>query len=108
MVKSFRTDTSNQVIRLLSRFRSSAAQNFFPECRDVALIIVPSLDVLIYQMIGNGQYDPTLTDVPQPEPSHGRDDWKPIQSALFVEGSRAGDDGIRRVLEMICAALIPK
>jgi hypothetical protein len=87
----------------------------------------------------NGQYDPTLTDVPQPElrnsreggegsegregkfssltslPSsasreilsgdHSRDGWKPIQGTPFVEGSRGGDDGIRRVLEMVCAAV---
>ena len=71
-----------------------------------ALIIVPSLDLVIYKMGGNnGQYDTTLTDVPQPEPSHERDDWKPIQGTPFVEGSRGGDDGIRRVLEMVCAAV---
>jgi hypothetical protein len=46
--------------------------------------------------------------VPQPEPSHARDDWKPIQGTPFVEGSRAGDDGIRRVLEMVCAAVVPR
>ena len=108
-----------------------------------ALIIVPSLDLVIYKMGGNnGQYEPTLTDVPQPllrefregreggegsnknssstpsQPSsasrdilsgdHSRDDWKPIQGTPFVEGSRGGDDGIRRVLEMVCAAVIPK
>jgi hypothetical protein len=52
--------------------------------------------------------DPTLTDVPQPEPNHERNDWKPIQGTPFVEGSRAGDDGIRHVLEMVCAALAPR
>jgi hypothetical protein len=65
------------------------------------LIIAPSLDLVIYKMGGNnGQYDPTFTNIPQPEPSHERDDWKPIQRTPFVEGSRAGDDRIRRVLEM--------
>jgi CubicO group peptidase (beta-lactamase class C family) len=74
-----------------------------------ALIIVPSLDLVIYKMGGNnGQYDPTLTDVPQPDPSHERDDWKPIVGTPFIEGSRAGDDGIRRVLEMVCAAVAPQ
>jgi hypothetical protein len=64
-----------------------------------ALIIVPSLDLVIYKMGGNnGQYDPTLTDVAQPEPSHERDDWKPIQGTPFIEGRRGGDDGIRRLL----------
>ena len=71
-----------------------------------ALIIVPSLDLVIYKMGGNnGQYNPTLTDVPQPEPSHARDDWKPIVGTPFQEASRAGDDGLRRVLEMVYAAV---
>ena len=104
------------------------------------LVIVSSLDLVIYKMGGNnGQYDPTLTGVPQPElrssregseggearngnsPSHtslpsptsreilsgdrSRDDWKLIPSTPFIEGSRGGDDGIRRVLEMVCAAV---
>ncbi|MHB8523333.1 MAG: serine hydrolase domain-containing protein [Limisphaerales bacterium] len=71
-----------------------------------ALIIVPSLDLVIYKMGGNnGQYDPALTRLPQPEPDHSRDDWKPIPRAPFHEGSLGGDDGIRRVLEMVCAAV---
>jgi CubicO group peptidase (beta-lactamase class C family) len=71
-----------------------------------ALLIVPSLDLVIYKMGGNnGQYDPTFTNIPQPEPSRDRDDWKPIQGTPFQEPSRAGDDGIRRVLEMVCAAV---
>jgi len=71
-----------------------------------ALIIVPSLQTVIYKMGGNnGQYDPSLTGLPQPEPSHDRDDWKPIPRTPFHEGSMGGDDGIRRVLEMVCAAV---
>jgi CubicO group peptidase (beta-lactamase class C family) len=71
-----------------------------------ALLIVPSLDLVIYKMGGNnGQYEPTLTGLPQPEPSHDRDDWKPIPRTPFHEGSLGGDDGIRRVLEMVCAAV---
>jgi len=71
-----------------------------------ALIIVPSLDLVIYKMGGNnGQYDPTFTTIPQPEPSHERDDWEPIPRTPFHEGSMGGDDGIRRVLEMVCAAV---
>jgi hypothetical protein len=43
-----------------------------------ALIVVPSLDLVIYKMGGsNGQYDSNFTDIPQPEPNHDRDDWKP-------------------------------
>jgi CubicO group peptidase (beta-lactamase class C family) len=71
-----------------------------------AIYIVPSLDLVIYKMGGNnGQYDPTLTGLPQPEPDHSRDDWKPIPRTPFNEGSLGGDDGIRRVLEMVCAAV---
>jgi CubicO group peptidase (beta-lactamase class C family) len=70
-----------------------------------ALLVVPSLDLVIYKLGGhNGQYDPALTGLPQPEPSHERDDWKPIPRTPFNEGSLGGDDGIRRVLEMVCAA----
>jgi hypothetical protein len=56
----------------------------------------------------NGQYDPTLTDVPQPEARTDRDDWKPISGTPFQEPSRGGDDGLRRVLEMVCAAVVPQ
>ena len=72
-----------------------------------ALLIVPSLDLVIYKMGGsNGQYDPTLTRIPQPEASTARDAWKPIPRTPFNEGSNAGDEGIRRVLEMVCAACL--
>lgn len=71
-----------------------------------AIMIVPSLDLVIYKMGGNnGQYDPTLTGLPQPQPDHSRDDWKRIARTPFNEGSMGGDDGIRRVLEMVCAAV---
>ena len=71
-----------------------------------ALIVVPSLDLVIYKMGGNnGQYDPGLTGLPQPEPDQSRDDWKPIPRTPFNEGSLGGDDGIRRVVEMVCAAV---
>ncbi len=72
-----------------------------------ALIIVPSLDLVIYKMGGHhGQYDPNLTRIPQPQMSGERDDWKPIPRTPFNEGSNGGDDGIRRVLEMVCAATV--
>ncbi|MDB6020336.1 MAG: serine hydrolase [Pedosphaera sp.] len=74
-----------------------------------AIIIVPSLDIVIYKMGGNnGQYEPALTGLPQPEPDLSRDDWKPIARTPFNEGSLGGDDGIRRVLEMVCAAVREK
>ncbi len=71
------------------------------------LFVVPSLDLVIYKMGGNnGQYDPTLTGLPQPDPvDHSRDDWKPVPRTPFNEGSLGGDDGLRRVLEMVSAAV---
>jgi hypothetical protein len=40
----------------------------------LALIIAPSLDLMIYKMGGNNsQCDPTVTNVPQPESSQARD-----------------------------------
>ncbi len=71
-----------------------------------ALAVIPSEDLVIYKLGGNnGQYDPSLTGLPQPEPNHDRDDWKPIPRSPFHEGSMGGDDGIRRVIEMVCAAV---
>ena len=70
------------------------------------IFIVPSLDVVIYKLGGNnGQYDPALTGLPQPAPDTLRDDWKPIPRSPFHEGSLGGDDGLRRVLELVSAAV---
>ncbi len=73
------------------------------------IFVVPSLDLVIYKLGGNnGQYDPTLTGLPQPtDVDHSRDNWKPIPGTPFNEGSKGGDDGLRRVLEMVSAACIP-
>lgn len=71
------------------------------------IFIVPSLDLVIYKMGGNnGQYDPALTGIPQPFAYDGaRDKWQPIARTPFNEGSLGGDDGLRRVLEMVSAAV---
>ena len=71
------------------------------------IFVVPSLDVVIYKMGGsNGQYDPTFTSIPQPEPKdRSRDDWKPMARTPFHEGSLGGDDGLRRVLELVTSAV---
>ena len=70
------------------------------------IFIVPSLDVVIYKLGGNnGQYDLALTGLPQPAPDTSRDDWKPIPRTPFNEGSLGGDDGLRRVLELVSAAV---
>ena len=67
---------------------------------------MPSLDLVIYKLGGkDGQYDPALTGLPQPEPGHARDGWQPIPRTPFNEGSLGGDDGLRRVLEFTAAAV---
>ena len=70
------------------------------------IFVVPSLDLVIYKMGGNnGQYDPSLTGLAQPSTlDTSRDNWKPIPRTPFNEGSMGGDDGLRRVLEMVAAA----
>lgn len=72
------------------------------------IFVVPSLDVVIYKLGGNnGQYDPALTGIPQPFDYDGsRDNWKPIPRTPFNEGSMGGDDGLRRVLELVTASVV--
>ena len=72
------------------------------------IFVVPSLDLVIYKLGGNnGQYDPALTGLPQPAPTDtSRDAWKPYSGTPFQEGSLGGDDGLRRVLELISAAVM--
>lgn len=69
------------------------------------LFVVPSLDLVIYKLGGkDGQYDPSLTLIPQPEQKHDRDNWQPIPSNAFHEGSLTGQ-ALWRTLEMVCAAV---
>ena len=69
------------------------------------LYVVPSLDLVIYKLGGkDGQYDPSLTRIPQPEQNHDRDTWQPIPSSGFHEGTLGGQ-ALWRVLEMVCAAV---
>lgn len=72
------------------------------------LFVVPSLDLVIYKLGGtNAQYDPALTGLPQPAPNdRSRENWKPIPRTPFHEGSLGGDDGLRRLLEMVTAAVL--
>jgi CubicO group peptidase (beta-lactamase class C family) len=71
------------------------------------LYVVPSLDLVIYKMGGSdGQYNAELTGIPQTQKYDGsRDNWKPISRTPFHDGTLGGDDGIRRVMEMVCAAV---
>lgn len=71
------------------------------------IFVVPSLDLVIYKLGGkDNQYDPALTGIPQPfEYDGSRTNWEPIPRTAFHEGSMGGDDGLRRVLEMVSAAV---
>jgi len=71
------------------------------------IFVVPSLDIVIYKLGGkDNQYDPALTGLPQPFQYDGsRNNWTPIPRMPFNEGSMGGDDGLRRVLEMVAAAV---
>ena len=71
------------------------------------IFIVPSLDMVIYKLGGrDNQYDPSLTGIPDDFKYDGsRDKWQPIPRTPFNEGSMGGDDGLRRVLEMVSAAV---
>src|SRR5207248_7244035 len=74
------------------------------------IFVVPSLDIVIYKLGGkDSQYDPALTGLPQPFAYDGsRDNWQPIPRTPFNEGSLGGDDGLRRVLEMVSAAVVER
>jgi len=71
------------------------------------IFVVPSLDLVMYKMGGrDNQYDPSLTGIPQPFNYDGsRDNWKPLPRTPFNEGSLGGDDGLRRVLEIVTGAV---
>ena len=69
------------------------------------LYVVPSMDLVIYKLGGkDGQYDPSLTRIPQPQQKHDRDGWQPIPASGFHEGTLGGQ-ALWRVLEMVCAAV---
>jgi len=72
------------------------------------VIVIPSLDLVIYKMAGDdGQYDPARTGLKQDYPYDGsRDGWKPAPRSQFNDGPIGTDDGVRRVLEMVAAAVI--
>jgi CubicO group peptidase (beta-lactamase class C family) len=71
------------------------------------IYVVPSLDMVIYKMAGNdAQYDPARTGLPQNYKYDGsRDNWRPAARSQFSDGPIGVDDGVRRVLEMVVAAV---
>ena len=72
------------------------------------IIVIPSLDMVIYKMAGNdAQYDPAVTGLAQSYKYDGsRDNWKPSTRSQFSDGPIGVDDGVRRVIEMVSAAVI--
>jgi CubicO group peptidase (beta-lactamase class C family) len=72
------------------------------------IYIVPSLDLVLYKMAGSdAQFNPDLTGLPMTyEVDHSRDAWKPLPHDQFHDGAVGGDDGVRRLLEMVVAAVI--
>lgn len=70
--------------------------------------VVPSLDLVIYKMAGDdNQYNPQRTGLPQNYPYDGsRDNWKPSARSQFSDGPIGTDDGVRRILEMVTAAVV--
>ncbi len=72
------------------------------------VIVIPSLDMVIYKMAGDdSQYDPARTGLKQDYPYDGsRDNWKPAPRSQFSDGPIGVDDGVRRILEMVSAAVI--
>jgi CubicO group peptidase (beta-lactamase class C family) len=73
-----------------------------------AIYVVPSLDMVIYKMAGGtAQFDPALTRLPvKYTVDRSRDDWKPTPHTQFDDGPIGGDDGVRRLLEMVVAAVV--
>ena len=72
------------------------------------IFVVPSLDLVIYKMAGSdAQYDPAVTGLPLTYKYDGsRDHWKPAPHDQFHDGPVGTDDGGRRLLEMVVAAVI--
>jgi CubicO group peptidase (beta-lactamase class C family) len=73
------------------------------------LYVIPSLDMVIYKMssVSDETYDPAATGLPQTYQSdNSRDHWKPHPFNQFVDGPVEGDNGVRRALEMVVAAVV--
>jgi CubicO group peptidase (beta-lactamase class C family) len=73
------------------------------------IYVVPSLDLVLYKMAGNdNQFNPDLAGIPLTgEQDHSRDNWKPLPHDQFHDGPVGGDDSVRRLLEMVVAAVVP-
>lgn len=99
------------------QFESNAAGHVAGAPRDAfyksgaggfGIYVVPSLDLVIYKMAGSDrQYEASLTGLKQDYPYDGsRDQWRPAAKSQFSDGNIGVDDGVRRVLEMVVAAVV--
>jgi CubicO group peptidase (beta-lactamase class C family) len=72
------------------------------------IYVVPSLDMVIYKMSGSdAQFNPELTGLPQTyKEDRSRESWQPLPHDQFHDGPIGGDDGVRRLLEMVSAAVV--
>ena len=72
------------------------------------IFVIPSLDMVIYKMAGStSQYDPSNTGLPLAyQPDTSRDSWKPEPHSQFYDPPPSTDDGGRRLLEMVVAAVM--
>jgi CubicO group peptidase (beta-lactamase class C family) len=72
------------------------------------IYVVPSLDLVIYKMAGdNNQYAAERTGLPLAyTPDASRDQWKPAPKSQFADGPVGTDDSVRRLLEMVVAAVV--
>ena len=73
-----------------------------------AIYVIPSLDMVIYKMAAsNAQLNPELTGLPLGyTPDTSRDSWTPLPHDQFHDGPAGGDDSVRRLLEMVAAAVV--
>jgi CubicO group peptidase (beta-lactamase class C family) len=73
-----------------------------------AIYVVPSLDLVVYKMSSSdAQLDPQLTGLPVTyQMGHSRDNWKAGLHDQFHDGPVGGDDGVRRLLEMVVASVM--
>ena len=76
--------------------------------RGYGVVVIPSLDLVIYKMAGSDQqYNPGLTGIPQIyQYNSSRDTWKPAARSQFSDGPIGTDDGLRRTIEMVVAAVV--
>ena len=84
--------------------------NFKSGAGGFGIYVVSSLDMVIYKMAGNdAEYDPAATGIAQKYTYYNgsRDQWKPDVHSQFSDDPIDVDDGVRRVLDMAVAAVIP-